>query len=229
MAPDGSDTTRVLDFSKETGTEITGFVVAEGEIYFDCWSNGTTLKSFNIETEEIKDFNITDASLLTLSPDKKALQFSHEMSTITHISFKNGEISIAKPSNFDRFFEKGHIYGILYSTTSDGKIVFTSSTVSESGIFVMDKSGHTEEIYSNEGYIEYYINADNEWIYFTLIPTNSYFLDLYRIKNDGTGLELVYEKIASAEKGLPSVFINLFSEDLIFFKVQPRNNEIYVL
>jgi len=45
MEFDGSEETRVLDFSEETDTEITEFVVSNGAICFNYWSKDTTLKS----------------------------------------------------------------------------------------------------------------------------------------------------------------------------------------
>jgi len=252
MTPEGDELTKILDTSILDTSEkegykkgiITEFIVFNEKIYFNYFSSGAILKSFDMETKEIENFNIIDTPVLTLSPDNSALQFSRDLTIPTHLNFENSEINSVLPSNFGELFDNNYLASITYTTVSDGKIVFSSPSMLGSRIFIMNEDGYAEVIYHNEDdHIDSYLNAIGDWIYFTSTPEyfssmSEYFLwipendlntHLYRIKNDGSDLELVYENIGNVEEGLPSIFINLFSEDIILFKTHPEEHTIYAL
>lgn len=235
MYSDGTGLTRVLDIEMlgyDVGdpASITEFVVLDGRIYFNFFTGTISLKSLDLSSREIIDLAIEETEILTVGVDGKSLQFSMFGGKLSQIDDEIGEIVSLVPSNMNLF---KNVFDIGYTTNCSGLLAFVAPWPNESRIFTISE-GSANEIYQlSTGVIEQYINSLNDWIYFTVYPTIDHWdtVSLYRIKNDGSVLELISENISQPRdtKGIPTIFINLLSEDVILFKMHPRTHEIYAL
>jgi hypothetical protein len=167
---------------------------------------------------------------MTVSVDGKSLQYSQFASILTELDFESGTTKSLMPRNFSSL---DGAHGIGYNTNSNGTIAFVAPYAEGSKIYILE-GGYAKEIhYASEGFIGQYINSVGEWIYYIVIPDlqERFFLNLCRIRNDGSSLEIVCENILSKVdfEGYPSIFINIFSEDIILFKTHSANHNIYAL
>ena len=238
MNPDGLELTKILDatmVNSESGDEnarITEFIVIQNKLYFNYFDHGISLKMLDLVTGEISDLGFQETEILTVGTNNVSLQFSQFGSILTELKFENNESRTIQPFKIE---DNDSTRGIGYSTNSNGILAFIAYEAEFNKIYVIGDNGYAEELYSsNDFLIEQYINTINNWIYFTVMPDvhNFDMIALYRIRNDGGEIELVYENIAVGREklsGLPVIFINLFSEDIILFKAHPTFHEIYAL
>ncbi|MCL2392460.1 MAG: DUF5050 domain-containing protein [Oscillospiraceae bacterium] len=231
MNLDGSELTQVLSASEITyDSRFDGFIVAHGKIFFGHFYP-ISLKSFDLETREITTYG-TGGIFFSINPDGSELHFSYDFA-LFGLNLKNGTIEDRMPHNIRNL--PGHELGVLgiitNRTASSGRIFFSTPHWEGSRIFVINDDGLAEEIYFNEGMIRRHINSVGEWIYFTVMAQGDENRqhDLYRIRNDGSGVELVHENFVSGTDGVPSIFINMFCEDIILFKISPTFHDIYAL
>ena len=241
MCLSGNDITPILKAS-DIGNEGTlgEFIVTDGTIYFHHFVNGTTLYSFDLETENIINLSITTSPLLSISPDGQYLLFAHNFVTLTGFNFDSGDVRNKMPINFETLSANRYVRHITSRTVINNSIAFASPHAHGLGsrIFIIDRDGYAEEIYFSEDSIFSFINAINDWIYFTVmqegdvsIPIEDRVRDihLYRVRSNGGNLELVYKNIAHAAPGIPTVTISIFSEDIILFRTNPTHHTIYAL
>lgn len=214
------------------GGKIADFILANNKIYFYYFTGDSDgrLKSFNIETRKIIDFGIR-AFLFSLSPDSRELHFDYDMA-LTALNLEDETIHDRMPHNIQTLlWDNRGILGIITNRTiSDGRIFFSAPSARNSMILVINEDGYAEELYTrDEGIIDFHINSVNEWIYFTVTYWDERVLHMYRIRNDGSGLEVVYENLVVDFPGMQTIFINIFSEDIILFQRSPTFHNIYAL
>jgi hypothetical protein len=236
MDKDGLNRTVVLNREQhDLNGSITEFVIIEDEIYFvNVYEHMATLKMVNIVTNELDDMEIMDAIIPSLSEDETHIYFSQYLFELKSLERKTGEISMPTLTNLSELQDTyGHrnIY-ITYRTVSNQKTIFPISSVNGSPLIVINEKGEGKEIHFDEGFIPNTVNAFNEWVYFSVSPPGSLddrIFHLYRIRNDGSGLERIFTNIVEGETGIPYIFLNIFSEDLILFKIHATFNTIYAL
>jgi len=232
MNLDGSDLTQVFNASE--GGRLGG-ILLEDEQLFIQHINPSSLKLFNLETSEITSYEI-EATFFSISPDSSELHFVDFELNFFGLNLKDGTIMLRKPLNLDYLIDKLDFFGFMpHRTVSGGRTFFASSNVSRgSRIFVINNDGFAEEIYFRRGRIAHYINSIDEWVYFTAMPLEEneryrFQHNLYRVKNDGSIVKLVYENLVSGTFGAPHIFINMFCEDIILFKSSPTSHDIFAL
>ncbi|MCL2527593.1 MAG: hypothetical protein FWE42_04160 [Defluviitaleaceae bacterium] len=237
MNPDGSDQTIVVNGfnllqDNTNASFITEFVIANNTIYFNYLQElGVRLKSFNLITSELTDSGLNHTPLLSLSPDRNSLQFNLEIGNLVRMNLENNEISSAMPINIDELIPLNHSIFITYTTKNQYNMFFGHGQ----RIFSMDSDMYAVEIlYIEDGGTFGYINTLSNWIYFTMWRTNEqeqglFNVHMYRVKNDGSELELVFENMVIGHDGWPHAFFNIVCEDIIFFKWSIDAHEIYAL
>jgi len=226
----GNNITPIFRASQiDQGGTIFEFIVIGKELYFYYFYGSSELISFNIETNEITYYHLRPSPIFSLSPDGYELHLIHDWE-FTAMNLLDNTVRSAMPSNFETLFDKGHLSHIFYRTAIGEEIAFAASSIYGGRIFTTDKQWYATEIYHDkESFIFPYINSINEWIYFTSSSLGDTSIHLYRIRNDGSSKELILENIASAEHGIPSVILNIFSEDIILFKTDPTLHSVYAL
>jgi len=233
MDMDGREVTTLVSASQfESEGILSGFIAINNKIYFNFFDfshEGYFLKSFDFSTGEIIDFNLLHTPMLSLSPDRSELHFAYDLGELTALHLENGDVHSIMPLNFWTLVENSKLFGIIFRTVSDGKIVVAGHGT----ILVITEDGYAEEIY-HTGPFNQNINAIDSWVYFIRIspriePRAPRDMHLYRVKNDGSEVERVFEHIAFMNPGIPQVVLNIFSEDLILFKTSSTRHEIFAL
>ena len=272
MNLDGSNLIQVLstyDFAEKIyidgfGYAIPGgiseFIVVNNRIYFNYFLGGAMLHYFDLYSREIVNLDIMSTPILTLNPDRDAIQFTHNLDVITNLNLKNHTLELAMPLNIDYLIEKAYVGHIWYTTNVNGKlafgthVVYHSNPIVYSRIFVVNKYGYAEEIHREASHRSDIINIHGEieeinwgndidisrrlilthlnsigyWIYFNVIvPFES--INMYRIKRDGTKMELIYENLLKETFGNHHIFMNIISEDIIMWRNHPLSHITNVL
>ena len=238
MYPNGTNLIRILGLPRymEDGTTefITEIIVVNGEIYFNHWQgSGVWLRSFNLVTERITDFDLLHTPILSLSPDGNSLQFNHEIGNLTRMNLKNKEVSSAMPVNLDELIAEqgGFSMFITYTTISGDLMLFGGGQ----RIYAMCEDLYARQIlYIENGSTFGHVNAIDEWVYF--LQTRDFEADLgyfklhlYRVNIDGSEVQVVYENIVIGEHGWYLVFLYIVSEDIIMFKKSMNDHNIYAI
>ena len=209
---------------------IDHFIVIQNEIFMRFFLfNGlnTDLVSFNLYTNKIEvfDFNVEMTTAFAASENNDYLYLSYNF-TLGAINLENRELINRLPVNFGDI----NALSIIFRTYIDGKMYFVNSYNNASTIFIVNEYNYAEEVYTfYGGNIATRINALGYWIYFTQRPQDEVYLHLYRIKYDGSNKELIYANIAYMNPGIPLLFFNILSEDLIIFRISQQLHETYAL
>ena len=208
---------------------IDHFIIIEDLIFIQIFLfNGFNqdLKSFNLITREIKvfDFHYEFPTAFSASTNGKYLYFSHDF-RLGSINLKDFSFKNITPSNIEEIDTF-----LIFRTITNGKIAFVNPSSQGSQIFIINEKNYAEEIFFfRYGTIRTQINSIGCWIYFVKQPSDEIYTHLYRIKNDGTNLELVHPNIAYRNPGIPFPNFNIFSEDLIVFRIAQQFHETYAL
>ena len=222
---------------------ITEFIIVNGKLYFNYFLHGARLHYINLNTGEIVDLNIASTPILTLSPDGYSIQFTYNVDIVTYLDLESHSIENAMPLNMDELIKNQKMGHMIYTTNTNGKLAFGTHLVTEgpvmySRIFVINENGYAEEIHREEAHIykselyirqiSMYLNSIGDWVYFIVnIPNLS--VDMYRIKNDGTNLELIYGDMLDETFATNHIFMNILSEDIIVWRRGLRQHQINVL
>ena len=209
---------------------IDHFIVTPNEIFMRFFLfNGldTDLVSFNFYTNKIEvfDFNAEMTTAFAISQNKDYLYLSYNF-VLGALNLESRELINNMPTNSTEI----DILSMIFRTYVDGRMIFSNYSNRTSILFATNEYNYAEKIYEfPDIHVSSEINAVGKWIYFTQRPLNSIYLHLYRIKNDGSNLELVYPKISYMNPGIPFLFFNVFSEDLIVFRISQQFHETYAL
>jgi len=214
--------------TNETQGLVSSFVIVDGVIYFQYFTGVSNLKKYIIETGSIVDLNIEHTPILSASYDERYLYFSRDFWELTSFNIDSGAVQTIMPINLNELLEVEPLTFIRHRAIVEGKVAFAVGTVSGSRIFVLNEYWYAEEIYFTNMYILPYINAINCFIYFTVM-TRSRDIHLYRIRYDGNDLERIYSYLFHRSVVIPTIFINIFHEDIILMRTPPTNHRIYAL
>jgi len=217
--------------------KISEFIISNNQIYFVQVNHGSAmLMIFDLEKDDFIDTHLFDAIIPSLSNNENYVYFSQDFLWLRRFDRINSKVSDIIPKNRLELQESLNITIYLtYRTTSKEFIIFTLP-VSDGGTYLLriNEDGYASIIHTSEEFILSTINAFNEWIYFVTRRRNpenrgDSTSHLYRIKNDGTNLERVFSNLPNENIFVPEVFLNIFSEDFILFKVHPVMHNIYAL
>ena len=180
MNLDGSNRLQVLnslDFAEKIYLDgigyipegnISSFIVINNKIYFNYFLNSARLHYFDLYSREIVNLEIASTPILTLSPNKASIQFTHNLEILTNLNLKDYTLESAMPLNIDYLIENKYVSHILYTTNVNGKMSFSSHFVDSlspyiySRIFVVGKEGYAEEIHYEVFYRNNFINIYGE-------------------------------------------------------------------
>jgi len=218
------------------------YVVAGDKVHFNYFDGIARLMSYDMITGEVHDYEIIDALALTITPDNQALRYLLDFTIPQRLTIADGTVVIDIKNYIELFndlFDKGYLFIVQSTTISEGRVAFHSTVhpyepveevdLNFHNIFITDENGYAEVIYRAENSIEGPINAINNWIYFMSRTPDGY-VHMYRIKNDGSILELVYENMYPTMPQFATFpVMNILSEDIILFKKSPTDHDTYAL
>jgi len=217
----GNNITSILE-SEQIDEEgiIGGFIVVDDMIYFYFFEHhGMEMKVFNILNEEISVIDLEKDIIIAIStsPDKNYIHITYGNSLFAINLYDNTITNWVMPINVDLVSQMQTVpVAIPNRTNINGKLAFTTGSILNPRIYIIDENNYANEIlYFENKILRMTLNSIDDFIYFIAIPQDRLSSHLYRIKYDGTNKELIFPYIAIGD---PFIVMNIFSEDLIFFR-----------
>jgi len=199
---------------------IAGFIVIDNIIYFYIFEHhDMKMKTFDTLTREINTLDIRKGIIdsTSISPDKNYLHITYGGSLFAINLYDNTITNWVMPINVDLVSQMQTVpVAIPNRTNINGKLAFTTGSILNPRIYIIDENNYANEIlYFENKILRMTLNSIDDFIYFIAIPQDRLSSHLYRVKYDGTNKELIFPYIAM---GNPFTVMNIFSEDLIFFR-----------